>query len=109
MIFIFCFYGEPLNYTAYNMYKRQLGITYDIGDILQIGRFSSSGDNFVSDSGDCLFIGRADFNQKKTKRLCALQFVFARLTTVIFRWKSKKDGDKPAFLIGAPCICRANA
>ena len=46
----------------------QLGIIYNIGDILQIGRFSSSGDNFVSDSGDCLFIGRTDFHPKKTKR-----------------------------------------
>ena len=33
----------------------------------------------------------------KTKRACALHFVFARLTTVVFRWRSKKDGDKPAF------------
>ena len=43
----------------------QLGIIYNIGDILQIGRFSSSGDNFVSDSGDCLLIGRTDFHPKK--------------------------------------------
>ena len=26
-----------------------------------------------------------------------------------FQMKIKKDGDKPAFLIGAPCIYRANA
>ena len=43
----------------------QLGIIYNIGDILQIGRFSWSGDNFVSDSGDCLFIGGTDFHPKK--------------------------------------------
>ena len=43
----------------------QLGIIYNIGYILQIGRSSSSGDNFVSDSGDCLFIGRTDFHPKK--------------------------------------------
>ena len=43
----------------------QLGIIYNIRDILQIGRFSSSGDNFVSDSGECLFIGRTDFHPKK--------------------------------------------
>ena len=43
----------------------QLGLIYNIGDNLQIGRFSSSGDNFVSDSGDCLFIGRTDFHPKK--------------------------------------------
>ena len=45
----------------------QQGTIYNIGDILQIGRFSSSGDNFVSDSGDCLFVGRTDFQQKKRK------------------------------------------
>ena len=44
---------------------RQLGIIYNIGDNLQIGRISSSGDNFVSDSGNCLFIGRTDFHSKK--------------------------------------------
>ena len=38
---------------------------YNVGDILQIGRFFSSGDNFVSDSGDCLFVGRTDFHPKK--------------------------------------------
>ena len=48
-----------------HLITRQLGIIYNIRDILQIGRFSSSGDNFVSDSGDCLFIGRTDFQRKK--------------------------------------------
>ena len=43
----------------------QVGIIYNIGDILQIGRLSKSGDNFVSDSGDCLFIWRTDFHPKK--------------------------------------------
>ena len=47
------------------MTTHQLGIIYNIGDILHIGRFSSSGDNFVSDSGDCLFIGRTDFHPKQ--------------------------------------------
>ena len=37
------------------------------------------------------------FPSKKTKQWCALQFVFARLTTVVFRWRLKKDGDNPAF------------
>ena len=37
------------------------------------------------------------FPSEKTKQWCALQFVFARLTTVVFRWRLKKDGDKPAF------------
>ena len=46
----------------------QLGIIYNIGNNLQIGRFSSSGDNFVSDPGDFLFIGRTDFYPKKTKQ-----------------------------------------
>ena len=50
------------------------------------------------------------FSSEKTKRWCALQFVFAHFTTVIFRWRLKKDGDKLSrFLIGAPRICRANA
>ena len=46
-----------------------LGIIYNIGDILHIGRISSSGDNFVSDSGDCLFIGRTDFYQGRIQNL----------------------------------------
>ena len=39
----------------------QFDLVYDP----KIGRFSSSEDNFVSDSGNCLFIGRTDFHPKK--------------------------------------------
>ena len=55
----------PFCKVEYMSLLRQLGIIYNIGDNLQIGRFSSSGDNFVSDSGDCLLIGRTDFHPKK--------------------------------------------
>ena len=52
----------------------QLGIIYNIGDILKIGRFSSSGDNFFSDSGDCLLIWKTDFHPKNNEMVMRITF-----------------------------------
>ena len=74
----------------------QLGIIYNIGDILQIGRFSSSGDNFVSDSGDCLFIGRTDFHPKKLNSHAHYSLYLAPYNCR-FQMEIQKEEDKPAF------------
>ena len=68
--------------------------TYLINDIKT---FLSLIQAIVFSSGEQLFI-----RKKKTKLSCALQFVFARLTTIVYRWRSKKDWDKP--VIGAPRV-----
>ena len=76
----------------------QLGIIYNIGDFLQIGRFSSSGDNFVSDSGDCLFIGRTDFHPKK--RNGAHYSLYLRALQLSFSdGDPKKRGTNPRFFL----------
>ena len=84
----------------------QLGIIYNIGDILQIGRFSLSGDNFVSASGECLFIGRQIFNQKNETVM--------RITVCIcvpyncrFQMEIKNEGDKPAFFDRCPAYLQS--
>ena len=86
----------------------QLGIINNIGDILQIGRFFSSGDNFVSDSGDCLFIGRTDFHPKKRNGDAHYSLYLRALQLSFSDGDPKKRGTNPRFLIGAPRICRAN-
>ena len=90
----------------------QLGIIYNIGDILKIGRFSSSGDNFFSDSGDCLLIWKTDFHPKNNEMVMRITFCInlRALQQLSFSDRDEsKTGTNPRFFIGAPSMCRANA